>query len=71
MADKKEYKAEYLKQLEALPEVEQTPGINSPFLTDMNVILPDASQISYDNGSSWLSATNVQDALDEIVSLLP
>lgn len=77
--DTKEYKAEYLKdidptELESLAEPwERVPGIDDPFLiTGQNVIWDfDASDIAYDNSTSWLSATTVQDAIDELAALHP
>ena len=33
-----------------------------------NILPPNASQIAYDNTASGLSATNVQDAIDEVIS---
>ena len=71
MADIKEFKAEYLKDLDEREfDPALVPWINDPFLTWQNVII-DAINIPYDNTTSWLTATNVQAAIDELKTLIP
>ncbi len=52
-------------------EVEKTPGINKPFLIPWLNVIISAEDIPYDNSTSWLSAENVQDAIDELKTLIP
>lgn len=76
--DPKEFKANYLKEITSeekieelvSPREEQTAGITKPFYTEQNVILT-AINIPYDNTVSWLTAENVQDAIDELKTLIP
>lgn len=54
-------------------EDKEVPGINAPYLIEWeNVILnattTAAADVTYDNSGSWLSATNVKSALDELYS---
>ena len=59
---------------ESINTTEQTPRNIADVLAEElkgiadNILPPNASQIAYDNTDSGLTATNVQDAIDEIIS---
>ena len=59
---------------ESINTTEQTPRNIADVLAEElkgiadNILPPNASQIAYDNTASGLTATNVQDAIDEIIS---
>lgn len=59
---------------ESINTTEQTPRNIADVLAEElkgiadNILPPNASQIAYDNTASGLTATNVQDAIDEVIS---